>query len=261
MVSRMLKAQCLAEVLDSRVVLTRGNFGQPFFLFYSLKVDIHGGYQWCSQRRWGEGCLMALEENTLFHSQGILSSVSFFGVVAIVIISLYFPLRAQLSNPRLTSFFGILEIVWPIGLGFAMLIFIRYLYATYETTTDNDHLLLGWTAIGWLITFALTSLLILHQQSMQVAIFRPAVVIADMSIGGAAFGLVIGGFHVESLDRQERLRSFRQAVEEAGHCIYFTAPDGTIEYVNPAFEDRTGYSAAEAIGRDPESLNSGKNEV
>ncbi|MDQ2050705.1 PAS domain S-box protein [Natronolimnohabitans sp. A-GB9] len=57
--------------------------------------------------------------------------------------------------------------------------------------------------------------------------------------------------------RLQRLRSFRQAVEQAGHSIYITDPDGTIQYVNPAFEDVSGYSAAEAIGETPRLLKSG----
>lgn len=204
--------------------------------------------------------MMAQGRDKPVTAREILSSFSLYGVLAIALVSLYFPLRAQLANPRLASFFGILEIVWPLGLGLAMLLLVRHVYASYETAAENEHLLLGWTVLGWLITFLLTSLLILHQQTMDVAIFRPGVVIADMSIGGAAFGLVIGGFHMAALDRRDRLRSFRQAVEEAGHCIYFTAPDGTIEYVNPAFEERTEYSAEEAIGRKPDILNSGEHD-
>jgi len=61
-------------------------------------------------------------------------------------------------------------------------------------------------------------------------------------------------------DRKERerdLRTFRKAVEEAGHGILVTDADGTIEYVNPAFEDITGYDRAEALGESPEILKSG----
>ncbi|QDX39514.1 response regulator [Salarchaeum sp. JOR-1] len=53
------------------------------------------------------------------------------------------------------------------------------------------------------------------------------------------------------------LRTFCQAVEHAGHSIYITDPDGTILYVNQAFEEITGYTAGEAIGREPSLLKSG----
>jgi PAS domain S-box-containing protein len=39
-----------------------------------------------------------------------------------------------------------------------------------------------------------------------------------------------------------------------------TGPDGTIEWVNPAFEALTGYSADEAIGQNPRILKSGEHE-
>jgi PAS domain S-box-containing protein len=56
----------------------------------------------------------------------------------------------------------------------------------------------------------------------------------------------------------ERLRSFQKAIEHAGHAVYITDRDGTIEYVNPAFESITGYSANEAVGRNPRILQSGE---
>ena len=58
--------------------------------------------------------------------------------------------------------------------------------------------------------------------------------------------------------RQERLQVFRQAAEAAGHAIYITDPDGVIEYVNPAFEEITGYSREEALGETPSPLNAGE---
>ena len=61
----------------------------------------------------------------------------------------------------------------------------------------------------------------------------------------------------ESKERERELRSFEMAVEHAAHCIYVTDVEGTIEWVNPAFEAQTGYSSEEAIGETPTILNSG----
>ncbi|MCW8173208.1 sensor histidine kinase [Natrialba swarupiae] len=58
--------------------------------------------------------------------------------------------------------------------------------------------------------------------------------------------------------RTEQLRRFKEAVEASGHAVYITDPDGTIEYVNPAFEELTGYEREEAIGQTPNLLNSGE---
>ncbi|WP_335999070.1 PAS domain S-box protein [Halorientalis halophila] len=72
-------------------------------------------------------------------------------------------------------------------------------------------------------------------------------------------GLVVTLTDVTERKRKEReLRRFRQAVEQAGHAIYITDTDGTIEYANPAFEESTGYSRMEAVGENPNILNSGE---
>ena len=65
----------------------------------------------------------------------------------------------------------------------------------------------------------------------------------------------------QSLDlraRTEQLRKFQRAVEAAGHSILISDPEGTIEYVNPAFEETTGYSRREAVGNTPRMLKSGE---
>lgn len=64
----------------------------------------------------------------------------------------------------------------------------------------------------------------------------------------------------ERKEREQQLRKFQQAVESSGRPFYFTDRDGVIEYVNPAFEDTTGYSAEEAIGKTPEILQSGEHD-
>jgi PAS domain S-box-containing protein len=51
--------------------------------------------------------------------------------------------------------------------------------------------------------------------------------------------------------------AFQEAVENTGHAIYWTDRTGSIEYVNPAFEAQTGYSAEEAIGNNANLLQSG----
>ncbi|MFW5978041.1 MAG: PAS domain S-box protein, partial [Halohasta sp.] len=48
------------------------------------------------------------------------------------------------------------------------------------------------------------------------------------------------------------------AVEHAADAILITDTEGTIEYVNPAFEELTGFSQTEAIGRTPRILKSGR---
>lgn len=59
-------------------------------------------------------------------------------------------------------------------------------------------------------------------------------------------------------NRNRTLRRFEAVAENAGHAIYFTDREGTIEYVNPAFERITGYDAPAVIGKNPRILKSGE---
>lgn len=48
------------------------------------------------------------------------------------------------------------------------------------------------------------------------------------------------------------------AVEQTSNGVIITDPDGTIEYVNPAFERLSGWSSKEAVGLNPRILKSGR---
>ena len=50
------------------------------------------------------------------------------------------------------------------------------------------------------------------------------------------------------------------AIEQAAESVVITGTDGTIAYVNPAFERITGYTYDEAIGRNPSMLKSGRHD-
>lgn len=64
----------------------------------------------------------------------------------------------------------------------------------------------------------------------------------------------------ERKEHERELERFRNAVEHAGHGVVITDSTGTIEYVNRAFEETTGYSAAEVLGEDPSILKSGEHD-
>jgi PAS domain S-box-containing protein len=57
---------------------------------------------------------------------------------------------------------------------------------------------------------------------------------------------------------EEQIRLQAAALESAANSILITDRDGVIQWVNAAFERSTGYSAAEAIGRTPRLLKSGR---
>jgi two-component system, cell cycle sensor histidine kinase and response regulator CckA len=57
---------------------------------------------------------------------------------------------------------------------------------------------------------------------------------------------------------EESLRKLSQAVEQSPDMVMVTAQNGTIEYVNPAFEQLSGYTREEVLGKTPRILKSGE---
>ncbi|GAB4362354.1 MAG: hypothetical protein Kow00128_02040 [Deltaproteobacteria bacterium] len=76
-------------------------------------------------------------------------------------------------------------------------------------------------------------------------------------------GTVIGVMSIltDITDRkraERELRLLATAIEQSAETVMITDRNGTILYVNPAFEKITGYAREEAIGADPRMLKSGK---
>lgn len=63
--------------------------------------------------------------------------------------------------------------------------------------------------------------------------------------------------HVLRQTRDE-LGRLSRAIEQTADSVMVTNRQGVIEYVNPAFEQMTGYTREETVGRTPRILNSGR---
>jgi PAS domain S-box-containing protein len=62
----------------------------------------------------------------------------------------------------------------------------------------------------------------------------------------------------ERRQREKKLRTLHQAVEQSSSTIVITDADGNVEYANPQFEVSTGYTLEEVYGQNPRMLKSGK---
>jgi len=60
------------------------------------------------------------------------------------------------------------------------------------------------------------------------------------------------------LQAQEQLRLQAAALNAAPSAVMITDPDGKITWVNPAFNDLTGYTLEEVVGKNPRFLKSGQ---
>nr|WP_241697811.1 PAS domain S-box protein [Mariprofundus sp. NF] len=61
----------------------------------------------------------------------------------------------------------------------------------------------------------------------------------------------------ERIESEANIRKLSLAVEQSGEAIMITDLQGTIEYINPAFSEMTGYTENEALGQKPNLLKSG----
>ncbi|UCC79230.1 MAG: response regulator [Candidatus Zixiibacteriota bacterium] len=71
----------------------------------------------------------------------------------------------------------------------------------------------------------------------------------------------VAGHLAAAIDRkkkEELLRNLSRAVEQNPSSVVITDTDGNIEYVNPEFTRKTGYSLEEIRGKNPRILKSGK---
>ena len=64
-----------------------------------------------------------------------------------------------------------------------------------------------------------------------------------------------------SHEAEDQLRKLSRAVEQSGDLVIITDRSGVIEYVNPAFRALTGYSSEEVLGRKPNLLKSGQQDL
>ncbi len=78
---------------------------------------------------------------------------------------------------------------------------------------------------------------------------------------GERLGIVESFRDISKRKKAEKSRQrLERAVEQSGETIVITDSEGTIQYVNPAFTQITGYSCEEAVGQNPRVLQSGRHD-
>ncbi|MBF0554248.1 MAG: PAS domain S-box protein [Nitrospirae bacterium] len=73
---------------------------------------------------------------------------------------------------------------------------------------------------------------------------------------GRVFNAIIRDMS-ERVKAEMAMQKLSNAIEQSSESVVITDRNGTIEYVNPAFERTSGYSRNEAIGQNPRILKSG----
>ncbi|HYA37917.1 MAG TPA: EAL domain-containing protein [Candidatus Methylomirabilis sp.] len=70
--------------------------------------------------------------------------------------------------------------------------------------------------------------------------------------------LLVGQDITERKKAETQMQKLSRALEQTADAVQITNRDGVIEYVNPTFEQVTGYAFAEAVGRKTNLLKSGR---
>ncbi len=65
---------------------------------------------------------------------------------------------------------------------------------------------------------------------------------------------------IQHKQSETEMQKLSNALEQTADSVYITDREGVIEYVNPTFEQTTGYSKAEVMGQTPRILKSGQHE-
>lgn len=81
--------------------------------------------------------------------------------------------------------------------------------------------------------------------------------------GNSEFMHIFASRIASELDRRRQegnLRRLASVIEQSSESVFMTTPDGVIHYVNPAFEQLTGYTREEALGQNASMLRSGRHD-
>ncbi|WP_110459019.1 GGDEF domain-containing protein [Shewanella algidipiscicola] len=125
-----------------------------------------------------------------------------------------------------------------------------------------------WRTAGYAVAFMFSLFGLSHTIRGIVALFSPSysefldpsvtsssVLLSGVFImGGIAISLVLLSYSV----LESKLRILSLAVEQSASAIIITDCTGAINYVNPAFVEKTGYSFDELMGQTPRLLQSGE---
>lgn len=131
-----------------------------------------------------------------------------------------------------------------------------------ETSTkiDGKRYAISRELFDWNDLGGLWQLVVIQDTTSWASTLDIAIIIAVVVIGSMIFGFLL---YIILRQRERktqddiRIKKLSSAIETSPIAVMITSTEGQIEYVNEAFVQTTGYTAAEAIGNKPRMLKSG----
>ncbi|MBF0456482.1 MAG: PAS domain S-box protein [Nitrospirae bacterium] len=125
---------------------------------------------------------------------------------------------------------------------------------------DNKNYAISRETFDWSDLGGLWQLVVIQDTKDWVSTSHIVIITAATLIGSMFFGFL---FYIILRQREHkaqddiRIKKLSGAIETSPIAVIITGTDGLIEYVNEAFVQNTGYTAAEAVGNKPLMLRSG----
>ncbi|WP_208677290.1 sensor domain-containing protein [Synechococcus elongatus] len=132
---------------------------------------------------------------------------------------------------------------------------VLYANSTAEQLFGKSHRELKGKYLGFPLSFNITIHLDLVQSDRSLRHVDVSIVPIPWKQSKAYLALLTDVTNL--YQTQQRLQLLQEATEKSPVSIVITNREGSIEYVNQAFESITGYSAQEVIGQNPRILQSG----
>jgi PAS domain S-box-containing protein len=171
----------------------------------------------------------------------------------------------------LVILFGVLDYFSGPMISLAILYFIPIVLLTWNAGVGYGIAAAAASAVVWLVADSMWSVVYLHpaipywNAIARFGVFLILVLLASQVKAAnkrlhQAVADKTANLEAELAERkraQEELTKLSRAIKQTADSVVIASRDGTIEYVNPAFEKLTGYSSEEVIGKTPSILKLG----
>jgi PAS domain S-box-containing protein len=205
---------------------------------------------------------------TLIYALGFLAALNFgLSVPSIVFFMFYVVASAALTSPR-GAFYAFLTGILTFGV-FAILIGVGTFIPFKSELVSEVFPFSLLSGLGAVFIFASSTFIILtstvlllnnldrawQKETQTLNLLQQERDLLEQRVEERTHALAEARDKAEKVSNE--LRKYFRAIEQSGSTVVITDVDGNIEYANPRFAQSTGYSLAEAAGKNPRILKSG----